>query len=76
MRKIADETEKTAPVICEYFSNKDAISAELGKMAFVFSQGTPAIGSSSHRYNNLPAVSSRILFSFTFELHGSESPHV
>jgi AcrR family transcriptional regulator len=36
MRKIADEIEYTAPIIYEYFSNKEAILAELNKMGFLY----------------------------------------
>ncbi|MEO5681738.1 MAG: TetR/AcrR family transcriptional regulator [Chitinophagaceae bacterium] len=35
MRKIADRIEYTAPIIYEYFSNKDAILQELTRMGFV-----------------------------------------
>lgn len=35
MRKIADEIEYTAPIIYEYFANKEAIIAELNKMGFL-----------------------------------------
>ncbi len=35
MRKIADKIEYTAPIIYEYFSNKDAILQELTRMGFV-----------------------------------------
>jgi AcrR family transcriptional regulator len=35
MRKIADEIEYTAPIIYEYFSNKDAILAELNRKGFL-----------------------------------------
>jgi AcrR family transcriptional regulator len=35
MRKIADEIEYTAPIIYEYFSNKEAILAELNKKGFL-----------------------------------------
>ena len=34
MRKIADEIEYTAPIIYEYFSNKEAILAELNKKGY------------------------------------------
>ena len=34
MRKIADQIEYTAPIIYEYFANKEAILAELNKMGF------------------------------------------
>lgn len=36
MRKIADEIEYTAPIIYEYFSNKEAILAELNKKGFLY----------------------------------------
>ncbi len=36
MRKIADEIEYTAPIIYEYFSNKEAILAELNKKGFSY----------------------------------------
>ena len=36
MRKIADEIEYTAPIIYEYFSNKEAILAELNKMGYLY----------------------------------------
>jgi len=36
MRKIADEIEYTAPIIYEYFSNKDAILEELNKKGFLY----------------------------------------
>lgn len=36
MRKIADEIEYTAPIIYEYFSNKEAILAELNKKGFYY----------------------------------------
>jgi len=36
MRKIADEIEYTAPIIYEYFSNKEAILAELTKKGFQY----------------------------------------
>lgn len=36
MRKIADEIEYTAPIIYEYFSNKEAILAELNKKGYVY----------------------------------------
>ncbi|HWJ26055.1 MAG TPA: TetR/AcrR family transcriptional regulator [Flavisolibacter sp.] len=36
MRKIADEIEYTAPIIYEYFSNKDAILAELNRKGFLY----------------------------------------
>src|ERR1700754_5207541 len=35
MRKIADMIEYTAPIIYEYFANKDAILMELTKKGFV-----------------------------------------
>jgi len=35
MRKIADEIEYTAPIIYEYFSNKDAILMELTRKGFL-----------------------------------------
>lgn len=35
MRKIADKIEYTAPIIYEYFNNKDAILQELTKMGYV-----------------------------------------
>src|ERR1051325_4888940 len=35
MRKIADKIEYTAPIIYEYFSNKDAILQELTKMGYI-----------------------------------------
>ncbi len=35
MRKIADKIEYTAPIIYEYFSNKDAILHELTRMGYV-----------------------------------------
>ncbi len=35
MRKIADKIEYTAPIIYEYFSNKDAILIELTRMGYV-----------------------------------------
>ena len=35
MRKIADEIEYTAPIIYEYFSNKEAILTELNKKGFL-----------------------------------------
>lgn len=35
MRKIADKIEYTAPIIYEYFSNKEAILQELTRMGFV-----------------------------------------
>ena len=35
MRKIADKIEYTAPIIYEYFSNKEAILQEMTKMGFV-----------------------------------------
>ena len=35
MRKIADKIEYTAPIIYEYFANKDAILNELTRMGFV-----------------------------------------
>ncbi|MCW3114490.1 MAG: TetR/AcrR family transcriptional regulator [Segetibacter sp.] len=36
MRKIADEIEYTAPIIYEYFSNKEAILGELNKKGFLY----------------------------------------
>ena len=36
MRKIADEIQYTAPIIYEYFSNKDAILAELNRKGFLY----------------------------------------
>ena len=36
MRKIADEIEYTAPIIYEYFSNKEAILTELNKKGFLY----------------------------------------
>ena len=36
MRKIADEIEYTAPIIYEYFSNKEAILAELTKKGYLY----------------------------------------
>lgn len=36
MRKIADEIEYTAPIIYEYFSNKEAILAELNKKGYLY----------------------------------------
>jgi AcrR family transcriptional regulator len=36
MRKIADEIEYTAPIIYEYFSNKEAILAELNRKGFLY----------------------------------------
>src|ERR1700740_387799 len=35
MRKIADKIEYTAPIIYEYFNNKDAILQELTRMGYV-----------------------------------------
>lgn len=35
MRKIADKIEYTAPIIYEYFSNKDAILQELTRMGYI-----------------------------------------
>src|ERR1700712_3699524 len=35
MRKIADKIEYTAPIIYEYFANKDAILNELTRQGFV-----------------------------------------
>jgi AcrR family transcriptional regulator len=35
MRKIADEIEYTAPIIYEYFSNKEAILSELNKKGYL-----------------------------------------
>jgi AcrR family transcriptional regulator len=35
MRKIADEIEYTAPIIYEYFANKEAILAELNKKGYI-----------------------------------------
>src|SRR5436190_12231302 len=35
MRKIAEKIEYTAPIIYEYFSNKDAILQELTRMGYV-----------------------------------------
>lgn len=35
MRKIADKIEYTAPIIYEYFSNKDAILRELTRMGYI-----------------------------------------
>src|ERR1700761_4818932 len=35
MRKIADKIEYTAPIIYEYFSNKEAILQELTRMGYV-----------------------------------------
>src|SRR6195952_2184214 len=35
MRKIADEIEYTAPIIYEYFSNKDAILVELTRKGYL-----------------------------------------
>src|SRR5215210_3429722 len=35
MRKIADEIEYTAPIIYEYFANKEAILAELNKKGYL-----------------------------------------
>lgn len=36
MRKIADEIEYTAPIIYEYFANKEAILAELNKKGYLY----------------------------------------
>jgi AcrR family transcriptional regulator len=36
MRKIADEIEYTAPIIYEYFANKEAILAELNKKGYYY----------------------------------------
>ena len=36
MRKIAEEIEYTAPIIYEYFANKEAILAELNKKGFFY----------------------------------------
>ena len=35
MRKIADKIEYTAPIIYEYFANKDAILNELTRQGYV-----------------------------------------
>jgi AcrR family transcriptional regulator len=36
MRKIADEIEYTAPIIYEYFSNKEAILEELTRKGYLY----------------------------------------
>ena len=39
MRKIADEIEYTAPIIYEYFSNKEAILKELTRKGYIYLAG-------------------------------------
>ena len=49
MRKIADEIEYTAPIIYEYFSNKDAILAELNKKGFLSLAKAIKVARDSHQ---------------------------
>src|ERR1700757_2973064 len=52
MRKIADKIEYTAPVIYEYFANKEAILLELTKNGFTVLSGDIQQAKNKHR---LPA---------------------
>ena len=52
MRKIADEIEYTAPIIYEYFSNKDAILFELTRKGFLILARDMKAAKEKHR---LPA---------------------
>ncbi|MCW3086878.1 MAG: TetR family transcriptional regulator [Sediminibacterium sp.] len=48
MRKIADKIEYTAPIIYEYFANKDAILNELTRQGFLKLAGEMQAASSQH----------------------------
>jgi AcrR family transcriptional regulator len=50
MRKIADEIEYTAPIIYEYFSNKEAILAELNKKGYLYLAKEMEEAKSKHEY--------------------------
>ena len=52
MRKIADVIEYTAPIIYEYFANKEAILAELNKKGFILLRQEMEAAKSKHQ---LPA---------------------
>lgn len=52
MRKIADVIEYTAPIIYEYFANKEAILAELNKKGYILLGQEMAAAKSKHQ---LPA---------------------
>ena len=49
MRKIADEIEYTAPIIYEYFSNKDAILLELTRKGFLILTRDMKVAREKHR---------------------------
>ena len=48
MRKIADKIEYTAPIIYEYFENKEAILLELTKIGFLLLAGRMKEAKSHH----------------------------
>jgi AcrR family transcriptional regulator len=58
MRKIGDEIEYTAPIIYEYFSNKDAILAELNRKGFLCLAKQMQVARDKHQYptNQLEAM--------------------
>jgi AcrR family transcriptional regulator len=49
MRKIADKIEYTAPIIYEYFSNKEAILMELTRKGFLILAGDMKAAKEKHR---------------------------
>jgi AcrR family transcriptional regulator len=49
MRKIADKIEYTAPIIYEYFANKDAILNELARQGFVKLAGQMEIAKNQYK---------------------------
>jgi hypothetical protein len=48
MRKIADKIEYTAPIIYEYYANKEAILLELTKKGFIAGGADEGSGSEAH----------------------------
>jgi AcrR family transcriptional regulator len=50
MRKIADVIEYTAPIIYEYFANKEAILAELNKKGYTLLGQEMAVAKSKHEH--------------------------
>ena len=58
MRKIGDEIEYTAPIIYEYFSNKDAILAELNRKGFLYLAKQMQVARDKHQHptNQLEAM--------------------
>ena len=58
MRKIGDEIEYSAPIIYEYFSNKDVILAELNRKGFLCLAKQMQVARDKHQYptNQLEAM--------------------